>query len=92
MIVETLQNELNLANWQVEKVIKLIDDGNTIPFIARYRKDVTGSLNDETLRKFDERLKYLRNLEDKKEKIIKRIAELGKLDDDLKNSIVNAKT
>ena len=79
MIVETLQNELNLTNWQVEKVIKLIDDGNTIPFIARYRKDVTGSLNDETLRKFDERLKYLRNLEDKKEKIIKRIDELGKL-------------
>ena len=53
MIVDKLQNELNLANWQVEKVIKLIDDGNTIPFIARYRKDVTGSLNDETLRKFD---------------------------------------
>ena len=92
MIVETLQNELNLANWQVEKVIKLIDDGNTIPFIARYRKDVTGSLNDETLRKFDERLKYLRNLEDKKEKIIDRIDELGKLDDDLKNSILNANT
>lgn len=92
MIVETLQNELNLANWQVEKVIKLIDAGNTIPFIARYRKDVTGSLNDETLRKFDERLKYLRNLEDKKEKIIKRIDELGKLDDDLKSSILNANT
>ena len=92
MIVETLQNELNLTNWQVEKVIKLIDDGNTIPFIARYRKDVTGSLNDETLRKFDERLKYLRNLEDKKEKIIKRIDELGKLDDDLKSSILNANT
>jgi len=92
MIVETLQNELNLTNWQVEKVIKLIDDGNTIPFITRYRKDVTGSLNDETLRKFDERLKYLRNLEDKKEKIIKRIDELGKLDDDLKSSILNANT
>ncbi len=92
MIVDTLQNELNLANWQVEKVIKLIDDGNTIPFIARYRKDVTGSLNDETLRKFDERLKYLRNLEDKKEKIIKRIEELGKLDDELKVKILNAQT
>ena len=49
MITKTLENELNLANWQVEKVIKLIDDGNTIPFIARYRKDVTGSLNDEKL-------------------------------------------
>ena len=92
MIVKTLQNELNLANWQVKKVIKLIDDGNTIPFIARYRKDVTGSLNDETLRKFDERLKYLRNLEDKKEKAIKRIEELGKLDDDLKSQILRAET
>ena len=92
MIEKTLEKELNLAGWQVKKVIKLIDDGNTIPFIARYRKDVTGSLNDETLRKFDERLKYLRNLEDKKEKIIKRIDELGKLDDDLKNRILKAET
>ena len=92
MIVNTLEKELNLADWQVKKVIKLIDDGNTIPFIARYRKDVTGSLNDETLRKFDERLKYLRNLEDKKEKVLKRIEELGKLDDDLKNQILNANT
>ncbi len=92
MIVQTLQDELNLAGWQVRKVIELIDDGNTIPFIARYRKDVTGSLNDETLRKFDERLKYLRNLEEKKEKVIKRIEELGKLDDDLKCQILNAKT
>ncbi len=92
MIVQTLQDELNLAGWQVRKVIELIDDGNTIPFIARYRKDVTGSLNDETLRKFDERLKYLRNLEEKKEKVIKRIEELGKLDDDLKGQILNAKT
>ena len=92
MIIQTLQKELNLASWQVKKVIKLIDDGNTIPFIARYRKDVTGSLNDETLRKFDERLKYLRNLEDKKEKIIKRIDELSKLDDELKDSILNATT
>lgn len=92
MIAQTLEKELNLANWQVKKVIKLIDDGNTIPFIARYRKDVTGSLNDETLRKFDERLKYLRNLEDKKEKILKRIEELGKLNDDLKNQILNAET
>ena len=92
MIVQTLEKELNLANWQVKKVIKLIDDGNTLPFIARYRKDVTGSLNDETLRKFDERLKYLRNLEDKKEKVLNRIEELGKLDDDLKNQILNAET
>ena len=92
MIEKTLEKELNLAGWQVKKVIKLIDDGNTIPFIARYRKDVTGSLNDETLRKFDERLKYLRNLEDKKEKIIKRIDELGKLDDELNNRILKAET
>ena len=92
MINQTLQKELNLENWQVKKVIKLIDDGNTIPFIARYRKDVTGSLNDETLRKFDERLKYLRNLEDKKEKAIKRIEELGKLTEELKNKILNART
>ncbi len=92
MIAKTLEKELNLKNWQVKKVINLIDDGNTIPFIARYRKDVTGSLNDTTLRKFDERLKYLRNLEEKKEKILKRIDEMGKLDDDLKNKILNAKT
>lgn len=92
MIAKTLEKELNLSNWQVNKVIQLIDDGNTIPFIARYRKDVTGSLNDVTLRKFDERLKYLRNLEDKKEKTIKRIDELGKLDDTLKNNIINSKT
>ena len=92
MIAQTLENELNLAGWQVKKVIKLIDDGNTIPFIARYRKDVTGSLNDETLRKFDERLRYLRNLEEKKEKVMNRIDELGKLTDELKNKILNAKT
>ena len=92
MIVKTLEKELNLADWQVRKVIKLIDDGNTIPFIARYRKDVTGSLNDETLRKFDERLRYLRNLEEKKEKVINRIDELGKLDDGLKKQIMDATT
>ena len=92
MIVDTLKNELNLKNWQVKKVIELIDEGNTIPFIARYRKDVTGSLNDETLRKFDERLRYLRNLEEKKEKVIKRIEELGKLDDDLKSKILAVET
>lgn len=92
MIVDTLKNELNLKNWQVKKVIELIDEGNTIPFIARYRKDVTGSLNDETLRKFDERLRYLRNLEEKKEKVIKRIEELGKLDDNLKSKILAVET
>lgn len=91
MIVDNLAKELNLAGWQVKKVIKLIDEGNTIPFIARYRKDVTGSLDDETLRKFDERLRYLRNLDEKKQKVLKRIEELGQLDDDLKNKILNAK-
>lgn len=92
MITKTLQKELNLQSWQVKKVIKLIDDGNTIPFIARYRKDVTGSLNDEILRKFDERLAYLRNLEEKKSKIIERIDSLGKLTNELEKSILNAET
>ena len=92
MITKTLQKELNISSWQVNRVIKLIDEGNTIPFIARYRKDITGSLNDEILRKFDERLKYLRNLEDKKNKIIERIESLGKLSDELKKSILNAET
>ena len=92
MISKTLENELNLADWQVKKVIKLIDDGNTIPFIARYRKDVTGSLNDETLRKFDARLKYLRNLDEKKSKILEKIEKQGKLTDELKSDILNAKT
>ncbi|MBE6499295.1 MAG: RNA-binding transcriptional accessory protein [Methanobrevibacter thaueri] len=92
MIEKTLQKELNIDNWQVKKVIKLLDNGNTIPFIARYRKDITGSLNDETLRKFNERLKYLRNLEDRKEKIIKRINELGKLNENLEKQIKNTET
>ena len=92
MITKTLQKELNISSWQVNRVIKLIDQGNTIPFIARYRKDVTGSLNDEILRKFDERLKYLRNLEEKKSKIIEKISDLGKLNDELKNKILKAET
>ncbi|WP_409199603.1 Tex family protein [Methanobrevibacter sp. DSM 116169] len=92
MIAQTLKKELNIADWQVNKVINLIDEGNTIPFIARYRKDVTGSLNDEILRKFDDRLKTLRNLEEKKEKVLKAIEEQGKLTDDLKNKILNSKT
>ena len=92
MIAKTLENELNLADWQVEKVIRLIDDGNTIPFIARYRKDVTGSLNDETLRKFDSRLRYLRNLDEKKSKIIENIKKQDKLTPELEAEIMNAKT
>ena len=91
-ISEILAQELGQKLEYVENVINLIDEGNTIPFIARYRKDVTGSLNDETLRKFDERLKYLRNLEERKEKVLKRIEELGKLDDNLKSQILKAET
>ena len=92
MIEKTLEKELNLENWQVKKIIELIDDGNTIPFISRYRKDVTGCVNDETLRKFDERLKYLRNLDEKKKKVITRVQELGKLNDGLEKEILNSKT
>lgn len=92
MIEKTLEDELQLKNWQVRRVIELIDEGSTIPFIARYRKDVTGSLNDETLRKFDERLKYLRNLEKKKLNYIKHIKDLGKLTKDLENKILTAET
>ncbi|HAN09912.1 MAG TPA: RNA-binding transcriptional accessory protein [Clostridiales bacterium] len=91
-IVLKLTKELEINKWQVESVIKLIDEGNTIPFISRYRKEMTGSLNDEVLRKFDERLKYLRNLEDRKIQVIKIIDEQGKLTDELKASIEVAET
>lgn len=92
MIEKTLENELQLENWQVKKVISLIDEGNTIPFIARYRKDVTGSLNDEVLRKFNDRLKYLRNLEKKKLAYIEHIEKLGKLTPELKEKMLRGKT
>lgn len=92
MIIETLSKELNITTKQVRNVIKLINEGNTIPFIARYRKELTGSLDDEILRKFDTRLKYLRNLEDKKETVLKSIEEQGKLTEELKKDILNAKT
>ena len=92
MISETLEKELNLASWQVRKVMSLIDDGNTIPFIARYRKDVTGSVDDETLRRFDKRLKYLRNLDEKKQKVIEKIRDLGKLTPELEKAILEAET
>lgn len=92
MIIETLSKELNIRPKQVENVIKLIDEGNTIPFIARYRKELTGSLDDEILRNFDSRLKYLRNLKEKKEQVIKSIKEQGKLTKELKDNIDNAKT
>ena len=89
-ITEKIASELNIKTTQVENTIKLIDDGNTIPFIARYRKEVTGNLSDETLREFGERLTYLRNLEERKEEVTRLIDEQGKLTDELKASIEKA--
>ena len=91
-IISALQQELAIQKWQVEAVIKLIDEGNTIPFIARYRKEATGTLNDETLRAFDERLRYLNNLWDRKESILGSIDEQGKLTDELRAQILAAAT
>lgn len=92
IISKQLSKELNIKPQQSEAVIKLIDDGNTIPFIARYRKEATGSLDDTVLRKFNERLNYLRNLESRKETIIESIKEQGKLTSTLKDSINKALT
>lgn len=86
-IIKQISKELTLKEKQTEAVIELIDAGNTIPFIARYRKEVTGSLNDEILREFDSRLKYLRNLEEKKQTVIGTIQEQGALTEELKNKI-----
>ena len=91
-IANTIAEELNVRPIQVEKTVELIDAGNTIPFIARYRKEITGGLSDETLRDLGERLTYLRNLEARKEEVIKSIEEQGKLTEELSNSIENAKT
>ena len=91
-IVKILAEELGIKTTQVDATIKLIDEGNTIPFISRYRKEVTGSLNDEILRQFDERLKYLRNLEEKKEQVLSAIEEQGKLTEELKKEIESALT
>lgn len=91
-IEKTLANELNIKVSQAEATIKLIDEGNTIPFIARYRKEATGSLNDEILRALNERLTYLRNLEDRKVQILNSIEEQGKLTDELKSKIESAIT
>ena len=91
-IIQKIKEELQVEKWQVEAAVKLIDEGNTIPFISRYRKEVTGSLNDEQLRNLDERLTYLRNLEDKKEQVLKSIEEQGKLTDELKEKILAAQT
>lgn len=87
-----IANELSVKHWQVDAAIKLIDEGNTIPFIARYRKPVTGELNDEQLRTLDERLKYLRNLEEKKKTVVDSITEQGKMTDEIMSKIAMAET
>lgn len=87
-----IANELSVKLWQVDAAIKLIDEGNTIPFIARYRKPVTGELNDEQLRTLDERLKYLRNLEEKKKTVVDSITEQGKMTDEIMSKIAMAET
>ncbi len=91
-IFETLAKELNITLAQVEKTVELIDEGNTIPFIARYRKEVTGSLDDEILRKFDERLNYLRNIEKRREEVIELIRAQDKLTPEIEEAIKNAVT
>lgn len=91
-IIQKLTEELEVRKWQVEAAVKLIDEGNTIPFISRYRKEVTGALNDEQLRKLDERLKYLRNLEEKKTQVLSAIEEQGKLTEELRAQIEEAQT
>ncbi len=91
-IIKILQSELSLQKQQVENTIELIDEGNTIPFIARYRKEVTGSLSDDVLRDFSERLEYLRNLEAKKDQVISSIEEQGKLTPELRSQIIKSKT
>ena len=91
-IIQALTQELQVEKWQVEAAVKLIDEGNTIPFISRYRKEATGSLNDEILRNLHERLLYLRNLEDKKKQVLSSIEEQGKLTEELKKSILEAQT
>ena len=91
-IMKVLQEELHIGRGQVEATVKLIDEGNTIPFIARYRKEATGSLDDEVLRNLDERLKYLRNLEDRKEQVLNVIREQEKLTPELEKKILEAAT
>src|SRR5574344_1210919 len=90
-IIQTIADELKVKYVQVESTVKLIDDGNTIPFIARYRKEVTGGLSDEQLRDLGERLTYLRNLETRKEEVKKSIDEQGKLTDEIIKALENAK-
>ena len=91
-IIRKLAEELNIKPAQAQAAVKLIDEGNTIPFIARYRKEATGALNDEVLRNLSERLTYLRNLEEKKESVIASIEEQGKLTEELRKQILSAET
>ena len=91
-IIKALQEELKIGRSQVEAAVKLIDEGNTIPFIARYRKEATGALNDEVLRNLDERLRYLRNLDEKKEQVLASIREQEKLTSELERQILEAST
>lgn len=91
-IIKKIAEELEVKTSQVDAAVKLIDEGCTIPFIARYRKEVTGALNDEQLRALDDRLKYLRNLEDRKTQVIASIEEQGKLTEELKEQIIKAET
>ncbi|MCI9072936.1 MAG: RNA-binding transcriptional accessory protein [Lachnospiraceae bacterium] len=91
-ILQTIKEELQVEKWQVEAAVKLIDEGNTIPFISRYRKEATGSLNDEQLRDLHERLQYLRNLEEKKQQVLGSIEEQGKLTEELREKILAAQT
>ena len=87
-ILKKITEELGVQRWQTEAAVKLIDEGNTIPFISRYRKEATGSLNDEILRNLNERLTYLRNLEEKKEQVLGSIREQGKLKEELERIFV----
>ena len=89
---QRLTEELGVKRWQIDAAVKLIDDGNTIPFIARYRKEATGALDDGQLRKLDERLRYLRNLEERKEQVLSAIEEQGRLTEELKRQILAAET
>ena len=91
-IVKIIAEELGVKDFQVENTVKLIDEGNTIPFIARYRKEATGGLSDEILRNLDDRLNYLRNLEKRKEEITKSIEEQGKMSEEIQKAIENAMT
>lgn len=91
-VLERISQELGIESWKIEKAVELLDQGSTVPFIARYRKEVTGSLTDTELRTITERLSYLRNLEERKKTVLEQIESLGKLTDDLKEKIESCLT